>query len=313
MCTALRLCLGLSLLIPSLAHAATLGIPSNGGKLSGIGVISGWKCEANGPLTVRFLDEDMRPAGNPVTLVYGSERPDVLKRGACPDANVGFVAIWNWGNLDDGTHTAVAYDNGVEFDRSTFTVATTGEDFTDANLRLRAPNFPSPGETTWFEWNQSTQHLEIAENILPLRYVCDLIPPIGNVSYDGPLLQPPPLPCEKGSQDDGDEYFIQFENPTAATEDQTCTAIRGTTLGGIQKGEIYASTRAPPHGRVRVKGEVCKNGYYIGSWTVDSVFGGIFYGAVNVSHQCPGYWQDTAGCAGEFHIFDSANIPDRYR
>ena len=306
MCTALRLCLGLSLLIPSLAHAATLGIPSNGDKLSGIGVISGWKCEANGPLTVRF-NEDA-----PVPLVYGSERPDTRER--CGDTNNGFVAIWNWGNLDDGTHTAVAYDNGVEFDRNTFTVATTGEDFvTDANLRLRAPNFPSPGETTWFEWNQSTQHLEIAENIRPLGYVCDLIPPIGNVSYDGPLLQPPPLPCEKGSQDDGDEYFIQFENPTAATEDQTCTAIRGTTLGEIRKGEIYASTRAPPRGRVRVKGEVCKNGYYIGSWTLDSVFGGIFYGAVNVSRQCQGYWQDTAGCAGEFHIFDSANIPDRSR
>ena len=310
MCTALRLCLGLSLLIPSLAHAAVLGIPSNGDKLSGIGVISGWKCEANGDLTVRFDD------GDPIPLVYGSQRPDVLKRGACPDANVGFVAIWNWGNLGDGTHTAVAYDNGVEFDRNTFTVATTGEEFvTDANLRLRAPNFPSPGETTWFEWNQSTQHLEIAENIRPLRYVCDLIPPpppIGNVSYNGPLLQPPSLPCEKGSQDDGDEYFIQFENPTAATEDRTCTAIRGTTLGRIRKGEIYASTRAPPHGRVKVKGEVCKNGYYIGSWTVDSVFGGIFYGAVNVSYQqCPGYWKDTAGCAGEFHIFDLANIPDR--
>ena len=39
---------------------------------------------------------------------------------------VGFVAIWNWGNLGDGEHTAIAYDDGVEFARSTFTVTTPG-------------------------------------------------------------------------------------------------------------------------------------------------------------------------------------------
>ena len=46
----LHLCLGMVLLASSLAQAARLEIPDNGDKLSGIGVISGWKCEAEGRL-----------------------------------------------------------------------------------------------------------------------------------------------------------------------------------------------------------------------------------------------------------------------
>ena len=160
----LRLCLGLMVLVPSLAYAAVLGIPGNGATLSGIGVISGWKCEANGPLTVRFLDEDMRPTGNPVALVYGSRRPDVRDNGSCLDNdhdNVGFVAIWNWGDLSDGTYTAVASDNGAEFARNTFTVVTLGTPFlTGASAQVSVQDFPQAGETTTFKWNQATQHLE---------------------------------------------------------------------------------------------------------------------------------------------------------
>ncbi len=50
----MRLCFSLALLAPSLVHAATLENPGNGSFYSGIGVVSGWKCWANGPLTVRF-------------------------------------------------------------------------------------------------------------------------------------------------------------------------------------------------------------------------------------------------------------------
>ena len=157
----LRLCLGLIILLPSLAQAATLGNPSNNLSYSGVGVVSGWKCEANGSLTARFFDEDMMPLGDPLPLVYGTERTDVLEAGACDSANVGFVAIWNWGNLSDGTYTALAYDDDVEFARSTFTVTTFGTAFlTGASGECRLPDFPMPGETTTFAWNQATQHLE---------------------------------------------------------------------------------------------------------------------------------------------------------
>ena len=105
----LRLWLGLIVLAPSLAHAATLGIPGDRAKLSGVSVISGWKCEAEGDLTIVFNDD-----GKHIPLLYGTERPDVRANGQCLDNNhdnVGFVAIWNWGNLGDGTHTAAAYDD----------------------------------------------------------------------------------------------------------------------------------------------------------------------------------------------------------
>lgn len=162
MSSLLRLCLTFCVLAPTLGHAAVLENPTHGSFYSGIGVISGWKCEATGPLTVRFFDEDMTPLGGTIPLAYRNERPDTA--GVCGDTNNGFVAIWNWGNLGDGTYTAIVFDNGVEFARSTFTVTTPGEDFlTGAQARVTVENFPSPGETTVLEWNQSTQHFEIVE------------------------------------------------------------------------------------------------------------------------------------------------------
>ena len=103
------------------AEAARLENPGDSQIYSGIGAISGWKCEADGPLTIRFND------GRSIPLVYGSERTDT--RPVCGDANNGFVAIWNWGNLGDGIHTARVYDNGVAFAETTFQVGTLGVEF----------------------------------------------------------------------------------------------------------------------------------------------------------------------------------------
>ena len=140
--------------LASIAQAATLEVPTPNTTVSGIGVISGWKCDVDGPLTVRFNGD------TPIPLVYGSERADT--RGVCGDTNNGFVTIWNWGNLGDGQYTAVVYDNGQEFARSTFRVVTTGEEFLrGASGACEIPDFPAPGETARFKWNQSTQHLEL--------------------------------------------------------------------------------------------------------------------------------------------------------
>ena len=160
-----RICTILVVLVPVLVHAqSSLDVSSDGTKLSGVGVIHGWKCDAEGDIVVEFNDGAFIAEGipNPVPMLYGSERPDVREVGACPDSDVGFVAIWNWGNLGDGIHTAKAYDNGVLFAESKFTVTTTGMRFlTGASGTCRLSDFPGPGETTTFEWNQSTQHLEM--------------------------------------------------------------------------------------------------------------------------------------------------------
>ena len=166
---------GCLVLLPSLAHAAThaLETPGNGTKVSGLGVVSGWKCEAEGDLTVSFLNDQGSVVRFPdypgwedglIPVAYGASRPDVLKHGSCDSADVGFVAIWNWSNLSDGEYTAVLYDNSEEFARSTVTVTTLGtRDTRGASKRVTVEDFPMSGDTTVLEWNQATQHFEIVD------------------------------------------------------------------------------------------------------------------------------------------------------
>ena len=163
----LRLCLGLFLLAPSLVHAqSSLDIPSEGDKLSGIGLISGWKCEAEGEITITFYTEDsdgnLMPASDPIPTTYGASRADTSPACGDDDGNNGFYASWNWAILGDDEHTAVASDNGVEFARNTFTVTTAGTEFlVGASKEVTVTDFPNSGDTTILEWNQSTQHFEM--------------------------------------------------------------------------------------------------------------------------------------------------------
>ena len=162
-----RLCIALGLLAPALAYAQLTGvleIPGNGVTLSGIGVISGWKCEAEGDITISLN------AGESIPATYGLPRADTS--GVCDnDGNNGFFSYTNWGNLGDGEHTAVVYDNGVEFGRSTFTVATLGEAFVrGASGECTITDFPAPGEAATFAWNQATQHLELVSEPPSLEF-----------------------------------------------------------------------------------------------------------------------------------------------
>ena len=136
----------------------SLESPAPGATVSGLGFFSGWKCDA-AHITVQI---DNRP---PVAVAMGMPREDT--QATCQgEVNNGFIVQTNWNWLEAGTHTAVAYDNGREFARSTFTVGTTGEEFLeDLSVSVDVPNFPAPGETGRFVWNESTQHLELAEVI----------------------------------------------------------------------------------------------------------------------------------------------------
>ncbi len=154
----MRLFLSVVLLAPSLASAATLETPGNGDNLSGIGVIRGWKCEAVGDITVRF------DGGDSVALVYGNERGDTA--GVCGDTTNGFVAVYNWALLDDGEHTVVAYDNGVEFARSTFEVTTLGTPFLQgASREVTVFDFPELGTDVVLEWQPALQNFVITDRV----------------------------------------------------------------------------------------------------------------------------------------------------
>ena len=133
--------------------AAVLESPRDGATLSGLGFISGWKCDA-GEMTVR-LDRD-----DPIPLA--AEQPRADTRPICGTTDNGFMTQLNWALLGDGKHTAVVYEDGVEFARATFEVMTTGEEFlTGVTAHCSVPDFPAPGENVLLEWEESTQHFEL--------------------------------------------------------------------------------------------------------------------------------------------------------
>ena len=153
------------LLSPAWAPASVLESPADGATVSGLGFISGWKCDA-GNITVKFFDVgddgELSLLGEPISLATQQSRADT--RLACGIDDNGFIAQINWNFLGDGSHIAVVYDDEVEFGRATFSVVTAGQEFVrGASGECMIDDFPAMGETATFEWNQSTQHLELAE------------------------------------------------------------------------------------------------------------------------------------------------------
>ena len=135
--------------------ARTLESPAHGATLSGIGFISGWKCDA-GEITVTINDGGHIPVA--------TDQPRADTRIVCGTIHNGFITQMNWALLGDGPHQIAAYDDGVKFASATFTVVTTGEPFlSDAAGECVVPDFPAPGENASFAWNTSTQHLELTD------------------------------------------------------------------------------------------------------------------------------------------------------
>ena len=223
------------LLSPAWALADRLEIPGNGVTMSGIGVISGWKCEAEGDITVRFDDE-----GDHIPTLYEFPRDDTS--GSCGDANNGFVTYFNWAILSDGEHTAVAYDDGVEFARTTFSVATLGEEFVvGAAGECTIPDFPAPGESATFAWNQSTQHLELVPEVMEpglaqlLSLALSAPGPLTSIGETADLLV-------TGTFDDGSRRSVDgtlvdwksSDEAVATVSAGVVTAVRGATLRSRQ-------------------------------------------------------------------------------
>ena len=121
---------------------------------SGIGVISGWVCEAE---TVEIvLNGEAQPAA------YGTERLDTLD--ACGDTDNGFGLLFNWNLLGEGEHTVVARVDGEELGRATVRVTTLGTEFLRGGAgECEAEGFPMPGETVTLEWQQNSQNFVITD------------------------------------------------------------------------------------------------------------------------------------------------------
>ena len=132
--------------------------PGDASFQSGIGVLSGWVCEAE---TV-----EIELNGAPQVAAYGTERLDT--EPICGDTDNGFGLLFNWNLLGDGAHTVVAWVDGIELGRATVTVTTLGQEFLQgAEGECVAADFPSPGETATLAWQQTSQNFVLVDGGAP--------------------------------------------------------------------------------------------------------------------------------------------------
>ena len=121
---------------------------------SGIGVLSGWVCEAEA-VEIELNGARQRAA-------YGTERRDTA--AVCGDTDNGFGLLFNWNLLGDGEPEVVAFVDGVEFGRATVTVTTLGAEFLrDVTGTCEVDDFPALGQTVTLEWQQNSQNFVITE------------------------------------------------------------------------------------------------------------------------------------------------------
>ena len=122
---------------------------------SGIGVLSGWVCEAE---TV-----ELAIGALPVQVAaYGTERLDT--EAVCGDTDNGFGLLFNWNRLEDGEHEVLAFVDGVELGRATVRVTTLGAEFLrGAEGECVVEDFPMRGETVTLEWQQTSQNFVITD------------------------------------------------------------------------------------------------------------------------------------------------------
>ena len=120
---------------------------------SGVGVLSGWVCEA------AVVEIELN--GIPQEAAYGTERLDTLR--ACGDTDNGFGLLFNWNLLGAGEHEVVAFVDGVEWGRARATVTTLGQEFLRGAVgTCEAEDFPTLGETVTLVWQQNSQNFVIA-------------------------------------------------------------------------------------------------------------------------------------------------------
>lgn len=129
--------------------------PAPGSSQSGLGLISGWICQA----TRVDIEIDGRAT---FQAAYGTARSDT--QGDCGDINNGFGLLFNWNLLGDGTnHRVRVLADGVEVATSTFAVTTLGLGQFPTGLTGTGtiPDFPQPGRSTRLQWQESLQNFSI--------------------------------------------------------------------------------------------------------------------------------------------------------
>ena len=144
---------------------------------SGVGLLSGWVCEAE--------RVEIELNGMPQEAAYGTARRDT--QAECGDTDNGFGLLFNWNLLEDGEHTVVTFVDGVELDRATVTVTTLGEEFLrGVTGTCEAPDFPLVGETGALAWQETQQNFVIRDGARPTGENRAGIAGVGYLENPGP-------------------------------------------------------------------------------------------------------------------------------
>ena len=127
--------------------------PGAGSFQSGVGLFSGWVCDAQ-RIEIEINGSVTLEAG------YGTIREDTAS--VCGDTNNGFGLLFNWNRLGDGVHTVRALADDREFGRARFLVTTLGTEFlTGVSGAYTLLDFPRLGQTVHIDWQQASQNFVI--------------------------------------------------------------------------------------------------------------------------------------------------------
>lgn len=138
----------------AVAQQGNLENPANGSTQSGIGMFSGWVCEAD-VLEIEFED------GSRFAGAYGTERSDT--EGPCGDTDNGFGLLYNFNLLGSGEHTVKLLADGEVVKRRTFNVVrpSTGDYTTGLEATVTVPDFPQAGHSVTLAWSEAQQNFVI--------------------------------------------------------------------------------------------------------------------------------------------------------
>lgn len=133
----------------------TIEIPGDRSDQSGVGLISGWVCDASEVSVILN-------GAAPMATAYGTPRNDTA--GVCGDSNNGFSLLFNWGLLGDGVHVIRGLADGVEFAHAVFEVTTLGVPFLrDATGSFPLSDFPETGDEFTLVWTQALQQFVVTD------------------------------------------------------------------------------------------------------------------------------------------------------
>ena len=195
---------------------------------SGLGLISGWVCDAD--------EVEITLNGELQEAAYGTARLDTA--GVCGDSDNGFGLLFNWNLLGDGEHEVVALVDGVELDRATVTVTTLGTEFLrEVTGMCTVEDFPTMDETVTLAWQQTQQNFVIAEGAAPTGANRAGTPGMGYLENPGPNSFQSGIGVLSGWVCEGDEVVIELNGepqPAAyGTERLDTLEMCGDTANGF--------------------------------------------------------------------------------